>query len=184
MVKHQSFTAVLWRIFRRLLFTLSCVILCGAGVLWARSVYRTDILQLVTEKMNCSRGRREWSIETYRGGLLFDVRNIVYERLDSDPMIPDSSTLWVHTEPEPQSSRDVNAGNGILGRMGFVASNYSAVVREHPVVTQMGQSVGLPFWAIAIVSGLWPALGAARLLRLRRPAPSNTAGSRTPALGA
>src|ERR1019366_9987041 len=124
---------------RHVLFTLSFAVLVGVGVLWVRSISRTDTLQLVTEKTNCSLGRREWTILTYRGGLLFDVRNIVYQRLASDPWLPDRSTLSGFTEPKPRSLSDVNAGSDLLGRMGFVTSNYSAVVRESPVVTQMGQ---------------------------------------------
>jgi hypothetical protein len=132
-------------------FVLTCAVFIALACLWVRSLSRTDAVQWFSQKTTGSLGREEWLLATYRGGLLLDTRDIVYEVRESDPGVPDSSSWSFNSRPSPQSAADVNAG-----KLGFVATRYSDVVRQSPVVTQMGQSIGLPFWLLSIVFGIWP----------------------------
>ena len=160
------------RLAQSLAFALTCTILVTVACLWFRSTTRTDSVQWVIQKTTGSLGRQEWLLTTYRGGLLFDTRDIVYELREGDADVPDGSFWSFNSILSPQSAADVNAGSGIFGRLGFVATGYSNVVRQSPVVTQMGHSIGLPFWLLSIAAGVWPMIRTFKFVRQLAARPS------------
>ncbi len=126
-----------------------------------------------------SLGRQEWTVETYRGGLLFGMRSIVYGIEPDDP----TPTQFVYeSTPVAQQSSDVNARDTFSGRLGFASTRYSHVVSESPVVTRFGQSIGLPIWLFTLCFAVWPVrvvLAMAKQSALRRHGASQSGHNQT-----
>ena len=151
MLEHREVAYRIRRLIRGVVFGAVCCLFIGALALWYRSRSNTDSVAWFIQRTTGAVSRQQWQLETYQGGVLLDVNNVVYEVSDGDQDVPDKSGFVLNASATPQSAADVRA-NGL----GFVVSTYADAVRSAPAVTQMGQRLGLPMWLLSSCFGAWP----------------------------